>query len=1149
MRLLSLAACVMLVFITYSLEAATYYVSASGKDANTGTSKSQAWASIDKVNETVFVPGDSVLFEGGSTFSGSIYFDSKVRGTASKPIFLGSHGTGRAKISSGSNTGIYVYNSAGFKIENIEFMGSGRTSSESNGIKFYMDLPNNTRLDYIAIDRIEVSGYRYTGISIGSWNGASGFHNVSITNSSVHDNGDGGIGTYGEITPAHRNVYVGNIKVYNNAGLPEKTDSHSGNGIVLGDVDGAIIEHCEAYNNGWLNAWSSGGPVGIWGYRCNNLIIQYNESHHNKTGTTKDGGGFDIDGGCTNSIMQYNYSHDNEGAGYLVAQYVGAPAMKGVIVRYNISENDGRKNGYGAIHLWSSGASGGIQDLEVYNNTIYLTPATSGSPKALCVQSGGAVSAQIRNNIFQVTNSLELVNAAVTAGVKFEGNDYWATGSSAKYKWGSTTYSTLEAWRTATGQEKLNGIASGYSLDPELKQPGQGITLSDTRLLHTLQGYEQKETSPLLGKGIDLAATLNKNTGTTDFYGNSIVQRSTYAIGAHHLTTNSKVCLNSGTVLLDFGTTAGGTYSGPGVTEGKYFNPLSTGTGNKALTYTFTDKNNLQQLTHHTITVIDDSSCPSKSITIVAPTTCSATGSILREHWGNVSGSSVSDIPLSTKPTSTSQLSLFEAPTNLGSSYGARVRGYICPPQTGDYTFFIAGDDNAELWLSTDESQANRKKIASVTGWTYSREWNKYASQKSAAVRLEAGKKYYIEALHKQGWGSGNLAVAWKMPDGKTEAPIAGGMLSPYSSSIANESPVASAGTDKTITLPANSVSLSGSGIDSDGTISSYSWSKVSGPTVTLSGATSANLTVSNLLEGTYVFRLVVTDNGGASVSDDATVTVHPALTTSCSATGSILREHWGDVSGSSVSDIPLSTKPSSTSQLSLFEAPTNLGSSYGARVRGYICPPQTGDYTFFIAGDDNAELWLSTDESQANRKKIASVTGWTYSREWNKYASQKSAAVRLEAGKKYYIEALHKQGWGSGNLAVAWKMPDGTMEAPVAGSKLSPYLATSTGSGLVSASNLQEEEPQLNEAQLKAYPNPFTTDATVQFTLTASEEVSLDLYDIQGRLVRRLYQGTAEANATRSFELTAEGLTRGVYIIRLVTGSKVLTQKIVLEK
>ncbi|MFD3000902.1 PA14 domain-containing protein [Pontibacter toksunensis] len=1061
MRLTSLAVTFMLLFITQSLEAATYYVSASGRDTNTGKTTSSAWASINQVNKTVFIAGDSVLFEGGSSFTGGIYFTSNVRGTATDPIYIGSYGNGRATISSGNIAGLYIYNSAGFKVKNLIFKGAGRTINSSNGVEFYMDLPENTRLSHIAIDNLEVYGYRKAGIIIGSWNGTSGYDNITVTNSSVHDNGDVGIASYAEATLGHKNMYVGYNKVFNNSGLPDKTNSHSGSGIILGGVDGAVIEHCEAYNNGWLNAWADGGPVGIWGYKCNNLVIQNNESHHNRTGTTKDGGGFDIDGGCTNSVMQYNYSHDNEGAGYLIAQYAGAPAMNGITVRYNISENDGRKNGYGAIHLWASGGQS-IQNLQVYNNTVYLTPASSGTPKAFCIQSGGAVNAQIRNNIFQVTNSLELINAAVTSGVKFEGNNYWATGSSSKYKWGSTTYSTLDAWRTATNQEKVNGTALGFYVDPKLKEPGKGITLSDTRLLHTLQGYELQETSLLIGKGLDLEALFNLNPGKKDFFGNSMAQRSNYAVGAHQQTEPTIVCLYSGKANLSFGTIAGGTYSGPGVTEGKYFDPLIAGTGSHSLTYTFYDGNNQQQFVHHTYTVINEGSCPTEPTTIVAPESCSATGSILREHWSNVSGSSVADIPLSTKPSSTSQLSLFEAPTNLGSSYGARVSGYICPPSTGYYTFFIAGDDNAELWLSTTDSPSNKQKIASVTGWTYSRQWNKYASQKSASIRLEAGKKYYIEALHKQEWGGGNLAVAWTMTDGRTEAPIAGSSLSPYS--------------------------------------------------------------------GT------------------STLAPTPTEPSTCSATGTILREQWSNVSGSSVTDIPLGTKPSSTSQLSLFESPTGQGSSYGARVSGYICPPSTGYYTFFIAGDDNAELWLSTTDSPSNKQKIASVTGWTYSRQWNKYASQKSAPTHLEAGKKYYIEALHKQGWGGDNLAVAWTMPDGRTEAPIAGSRLSPYLASTSGSGLASASELEVASP-LEESQLTAYPNPFTTNATIQFTLAASEQASLELYDVQGRLVRSLYEGTAEAGAPRSFELKAEGLTRGVYIIRLVTGTKVLTQKIVLEK
>ena len=89
-----------------------------------------------------------------------------------------------------------------------------------------------------------------------------------------------------------------------------------------------------------------------------------------------------------------------------------------------------------------------------------------------------------------------------------------------------------------------------------------------------------------------------------------------------------------------------------------------------------------------------------------------------------------------------------------------------------------------------------------------------------------------------------------------------------------NSAPLANAGPDKTITLPANSVLLNGSGTDSDGSIASYSWTKVSGGTATLTNANTANLTISDLVGGVYTFRLTVTDNQGATGSDDVTVTV-----------------------------------------------------------------------------------------------------------------------------------------------------------------------------------------------------------------------------------------------------------------------------------
>lgn len=94
------------------------------------------------------------------------------------------------------------------------------------------------------------------------------------------------------------------------------------------------------------------------------------------------------------------------------------------------------------------------------------------------------------------------------------------------------------------------------------------------------------------------------------------------------------------------------------------------------------------------------------------------------------------------------------------------------------------------------------------------------------------------------------------------------------SSSGGNATPNANAGPDKNITLPTNSVVLNGSGSDSDGSISSYTWTKVSGGSASLNGASTPNLNASGLGQGNYVFRLTVKDNKGASKSDDVNVKV-----------------------------------------------------------------------------------------------------------------------------------------------------------------------------------------------------------------------------------------------------------------------------------
>ncbi|HLF95061.1 MAG TPA: cellulase family glycosylhydrolase, partial [Planctomycetota bacterium] len=87
-------------------------------------------------------------------------------------------------------------------------------------------------------------------------------------------------------------------------------------------------------------------------------------------------------------------------------------------------------------------------------------------------------------------------------------------------------------------------------------------------------------------------------------------------------------------------------------------------------------------------------------------------GTVLREWWTGIGGTAVTDLTQNpaypSNPTGSSLETSFEAPTDWAESYGTRMRGILTAPQTGSYTFWIASDDNGELWLSLDENPASK---------------------------------------------------------------------------------------------------------------------------------------------------------------------------------------------------------------------------------------------------------------------------------------------------------------------------------------------------------------------------------------------------------------------------------------------------------
>ncbi|AKD05665.1 hypothetical protein PKOR_11705 [Pontibacter korlensis] len=88
----------------------------------------------------------------------------------------------------------------------------------------------------------------------------------------------------------------------------------------------------------------------------------------------------------------------------------------------------------------------------------------------------------------------------------------------------------------------------------------------------------------------------------------------------------------------------------------------------------------------------------------------------------------------------------------------------------------------------------------------------------------------------------------------------------------------------------------------------------------------------------------------------------------------------------------------------------------------------------------------------------------------------------------------------------------------------------------------------QQEAIQAIAYPTTFSDKATVQFTLQQAGNYTVNLYDMQGTLVKQLKAGTAMANEQVKVDVQGESLREGVYIARIVSDSASESLKLILK-
>jgi lysophospholipase L1-like esterase len=254
--------------------------------------------------------------------------------------------------------------------------------------------------------------------------------------------------------------------------------------------------------------------------------------------------------------------------------------------------------------------------------------------------------------------------------------------------------------------------------------------------------------------------------------------------------------------------------------------------------------------------------------------------------------------------------------------------------------------------------------------------------------------------------------------------------------------------------------------------------------------------------------------------------------------TGNVNLDTWTNIGGTTISNIPINTTPNSTTTLTSLEIPSNSSDSYGVRIRGYIVPTTTGNYTFYVAGDDNSEFYLSSNNLPANATRIAYHNDWTNAREWTKYPTQTSTVRSLTAGQKYFFKAYMKEGFGGDNLAIGWTGPGIGNVTVIGASNLDKYIPTGA-SGEMTADKATINTP-VAVSGVSIYPNPASNSFNVSNT---DANASISVTTLAGKAITSV---TANGNLTT---IDSSNWSAGVYIIQVQSGASTTVKKVVIAK
>jgi hypothetical protein len=358
------SASILLIFLSISLNAKTYYVDASGNDNNSGLSPVSAWKTLSKVNKATFFAGDSILFKRGCLWREVLFPKG---GTATQKIFYGAYGSGRMPAlwgstnksvttdwtSEGSN--IWHCNSPFFNVGNIVF------ENNTVGIKKWnsSDLAKND--DYWSDDtnnllKIYSEGNpaaRHGNIEICSTQSA--LIQVGCSNVTIQDF---------ELKYGSRH----GVQISNSRSMPMNVTIRN---CEISWIGGS---HLKGFGT---SPTRYGNGIEIWD-KAKNIIIEQNKIWEIwDTGITNQGS----DGGQQDSITYRNNLVYNVGMGFFEAYYQKASGIiSNILIENNTFAFDQagwsrtqRSTNFGGMIYWSVNGVTYINNV-IRNNIFYSCP-------------------------------------------------------------------------------------------------------------------------------------------------------------------------------------------------------------------------------------------------------------------------------------------------------------------------------------------------------------------------------------------------------------------------------------------------------------------------------------------------------------------------------------------------------------------------------------------------------------------------------------------------------------------------------------------------------------------------------------------------------------------------------------------------------